>query len=64
MMYIPGFHSGANGSKRERLQKHFEGCYRVIAPEVDADPDASLAKINDIINKEHPKIIVGTSLGG
>ena len=64
MMYIHGFRSGANGSKREQLQKHFEGKFRVIAPEVDADPEASLAKINDVIAQEHPQIIVGTSLGG
>ena len=64
MMYIHGFRSGANGSKREQLQKHFEGRYRVIAPEVDADPEISLCKINDIIARENPHIIVGTSLGG
>ena len=54
MMYIHGFRSGSNGSKREQLQKHFAGCYRVIAPEVDADPEASLAKINEIIARERP----------
>ena len=64
MMYIHGFRSGANGSKREQLQNHFEGKYRVIAPEVDADPETSLCKINDIIAREKPQIIVGTSLGG
>lgn len=64
MMYIHGFRSGANGSKREQLQEYFEGWYRVIAPEVDADPEKSLATINEIIEQEHPKIIVGTSLGG
>lgn len=64
MMYIHGFRSGANGSKRELLQKHFEGKFRVVAPEVDADPETSLAKINEIIAQEHPQIIVGTSLGG
>lgn len=63
-MYIHGFRSGANGSKKEQLQKHFEGRFRVIAPEVDADPDKSLATINEIIAKEAPAIIVGTSLGG
>ena len=63
-MYIHGFRSGANGSKREQLQKHFEGRYRVIAPEVDADPERSLTIINNIITREHPQIIVGTSLGG
>ena len=64
MMYIHGFRSGANGSKREQLQKHFEGRYRVIAPEVDADPEKSLAIINDMIARENPIIIIGTSLGG
>lgn len=64
MMYIHGFRSGANGSKREQLQEHFEGRYRVIAPEVDADPEKSLATINEIIGLEKPEIIVGTSLGG
>lgn len=64
MMYIHGFRSGANGSKQKELQQHFEGRYRVIAPEVDADPDKSLAVINEIIAREKPEIIVGTSLGG
>ncbi len=64
MMYIHGFRSGANGSKREQLQKHFEGRFRVIAPEVDANPEESLALLNEIIANERPEIIVGTSLGG
>lgn len=64
MMYIHGFRSGANGSKREQLQEHFDGRYRVIAPEIDADPEKSLAAINEIIAHEKPEIIVGTSLGG
>lgn len=64
MMYVHGFRSGANGSKREQLQKHFEGRYRVIAPEVDADPEKSLAILNEIIAEEKPEVIVGTSLGG
>lgn len=64
MMYIHGFRSGANGSKGQQLQEHFRGRYRVIAPEVDADPKKSLDKINEIIALEKPEIIVGTSLGG
>ena len=63
LMYIHGFRSGANGSKRAQLQVHLEGRYRVIAPETDADPETSLAKLNEIIAKEKPEIIVGTSLG-
>ncbi|MDE6206549.1 MAG: hypothetical protein K2M55_01950 [Muribaculaceae bacterium] len=64
MMYIHGFRSGANGSKQKELQQYFEGCYRVIAPEVDADPEKSLTIINEMIAREKPEIIVGTSLGG
>lgn len=64
IMYIHGFRSGANGSKHQQLQEHFRGKYRVIAPEVDADPKKSLEKINEIIAREKPEIIVGTSLGG
>ena len=64
MMYIHGFRSGANGSKREQLQQQYGDRYRVIAPEVGADPERSLAKLNEIIAREKPEIIVGTSLGG
>ena len=64
MMYIHGFMSGANGAKQKQLQKHFKNRYRVIAPEIDADPDKALAIINEIIEKEKPEIIIGTSLGG
>ena len=64
VMYLHGFRSGANGSKREQLQEYFGDRYRVIAPEVDADPERSLAKINDIITREKPEIVIGTSLGG
>lgn len=64
MMYLHGFMSGANGAKQRQLQKLFKGRYRVIAPELDADPDHSLGIINNTIEAEKPEIIIGTSLGG
>ena len=64
MMYLHGFMSGANGAKQRQLQRQFKGRYRVIAPELDADPDSSLEVINRAIREEHPEIIIGTSLGG
>ncbi len=64
MMYVHGFMSGANGAKQRQLQKAFKGRYRVIAPELDGDPDRSLAVLNETIRREKPQIIVGTSLGG
>uniref|UniRef100_UPI00256F3109 hypothetical protein n=1 Tax=Duncaniella freteri TaxID=2530391 RepID=UPI00256F3109 len=42
MMYLHGFMSGANGVKQRQLQRQFKDRYRVIAPELDADPDSSL----------------------
>ena len=63
MMYIHGFMSGANGAKQKQLQKHYKE-YRVIAPELDADPEKALNIINEIIKEENPEIIIGTSLGG
>ena len=63
MMYLHGFMSGANGAKQRQLQKHFKGRWRVIVPELDADPEKSLAIIDELIEKERPEIIVATSLG-
>ena len=64
MMYLHGFMSGANGAKQRQLQKRFKGQFRVIAPELYAKPEISLKIINELIEKEKPEIIVGTSLGG
>lgn len=64
MMYVHGFMSGANGAKQKQLQKMFEGRYNVVAPELDGDPDKSLAILNDVIREEKPEVIIGTSLGG
>lgn len=64
MAYIHGFRSGAKSSKGKLLQQQFEERYRIINPEVDADPEKSLAILNNIIAHEKPQIIVGTSLGG
>lgn len=64
MMYLHGFMSGANGAKQRQLQRHFKGRYRVIAPELTANPIESLEIINKLIEEEKPEIIIGTSLGG
>lgn len=64
IMYLHGFMSGANGAKQRQLQKQFKGRYRVIAPELDADPESSLEIINREIERVRPEIIIGSSLGG
>ena len=40
----------------------FEGRYSVIPPELDGDPDKSLAILNEVIQEEKPEVIIGTSL--
>lgn len=62
-LYVHGFMSGTNGAKQRQLQKQFKGRYRVITPELDGDPDKSLATLNEVMEREKPQIIVGTSLG-
>ncbi|MCM1139196.1 MAG: hypothetical protein NC248_12100 [Bacteroides sp.] len=64
LMYLHGFMSGANGDKQQQLRRKLKGRYEVIAPELTADPDSSLAIINKMIVEYRPEIIVGTSLGG
>lgn len=64
MIYVHGFMSGANGAKQKQLQKMFERRYEVIAPELDGNPDKSLTILNEVIEKEKPEVIIGTSLGG
>lgn len=64
MMYVHGFMSGANGAKQKQLQKMFDGRYDVVAPELDGDPDKSLAILNEEIKQQKPEVIIGTSLGG
>lgn len=64
MMYLHGFMSGANGAKQRQLQRRYKGRYRVIAPELTANPIESLEIINDLIEDEKPEIIIGSSLGG
>lgn len=55
--------SGSNGTKQQQLARKLKGRYKVIAPELTADPDASLAIINEVIAQYRPEVIVGTSLG-
>ena len=64
MMYIHGFMSGARGSKPRQLRSKYGEQFRILAPELTADPDESLAKINKMIEEYKPEIIIGTSLGG
>ena len=62
MMYIHGFRSGANGSKRHQLQEHFHNEFQVVTYEVGAHPEKSLAVLYEVFVITQSSTIVGTSL--
>lgn len=61
--YIHGLGSGANGTSGPRLAKKFPQ-YEWSYPEFSEDIQESIIKLNQLIDKNHPALIVGTSLGG
>jgi len=64
VLFIHGFMSGANGETITKFKKLYSYKYDFITPELDADPSKAIPKLNEIIEKEKPSLIVGNSLGG
>lgn len=63
-IYIHGYMSGANSSTGQKLKARKSDRFRVLTPEVNADPAQSLKIINDLIRETKPAIIIGSSMGG
>ena len=61
--YIHGLGSGANGTSGPRLAKKFPQ-YEWIYPEFSEDMQESIIKLNQLIDRNKPALIVGTSMGG
>lgn len=64
ILYIHGFMSSPNSGTIKNLRQRFGRADEIFTPEVDGDPDRSLTIINEMIERKHPRIIVGSSLGG
>lgn len=62
-IYIHGAGSGAKGGTKSAFL-HYLPEYEWLCPEVNEDPEESIAKINEYISVFSPEIIAGTSLGG
>lgn len=62
-IYIHGAGSGAKSGTGSSFLKHFPE-YEWICPEVNEDPEESVAKIDEYVRVFSPSIIAGTSMGG
>ena len=62
-MYVHGFASSGSSGTVMSLRRHLTG-WQVIAPDLPVDPFEALELLRSIVEKEHPEIVVGTSMGG
>ena len=62
-IYIHGIGSGAKSGTKSAFLR-FLPDYEWICPEVNEDPEESLAKIDEYVRVFSPAVIAGTSLGG
>ena len=63
MMYVHGFASSGSSGTVMSLRRHFPQ-WRVIAPDLPVDPFEALELLRKTIDKEQPKLVIGTSMGG
>lgn len=62
-IYIHGAGSGAKSGTNSAFRHYFPD-YEWLCPEVNEDPEESVAKIEEYIEVFSPALIAGTSLGG
>lgn len=69
ILYLHGFaSSGASGTvdllRKEFWEKKSQDKIAVLAPDIPVDPAEALPMLKDLVVKECPALIVGTSMGG
>ena len=62
-MYVHGFASSGSSGTVMTLRRHMTG-WRVVAPDLPVDPFEALRLLRDMVEREQPDIVVGTSMGG
>lgn len=62
-IYVHGIGSGASSGTRSAFLKYFPE-YEWICPEVNENPDESVAVIEEYVRVFSPEMMAGTSLGG
>lgn len=63
LLYVHGFASSGSSGTVMTLRRHLVA-WRVIAPDLPVDPFEALDLLRDIVEKEKPDVVVGTSMGG
>ena len=63
LLYVHGFASSGSSGTVMTLRRHLAS-WRVIAPDLPVDPFDALELLRDIVEKEKPDVVVGTSMGG
>lgn len=63
LLYVHGFASSGSSGTVMTLRRHLDS-WRVIAPDLPVDPFDALQLLREIVEKEQPDVVVGTSMGG
>ena len=63
VLYVHGFASSGQSGTVERLRTVMPNA-RVIAPDLPVHPADAISLLHGICDKEHPDLIIGTSMGG
>ena len=63
LMYVHGFASSGSSGTVMTLRRYMTG-WRVVAPDLPVDPFEALRLLRDMVEREQPDIVVGTSMGG
>lgn len=63
VMYVHGFGSSAQSGTVKRLREVFPQT-EIIAHDLPIEPHEAMALLRDVCEKEHPDLIIGTSMGG
>ena len=63
IIYLHGFGSSGQSGTVEHLRRILPQC-RVLAPDIPICPSEALPFLKDYCEKNHPELIIGTSMGG
>lgn len=63
LLYVHGFASSGSSGTVMALRRHLAS-WRVIAPDLPVDPFDALELLRNVVEKEKPDVVVGTSMGG
>jgi len=64
LMYFHGFGSSAATNTAKTLRSEFENEYEVVARDIPVDPAEALPYLRELVAREKPDLIIGTSMGG